>query len=694
MTQPQDLLIEIGTEELPPQALRGLSEAFLDALCGGLEQHQLSYAVANPYATPRRLAVVVKKLDTRQADRTTERRGPALKAAFDDDGNPTKATQGFARSCGVEVEQLAKLETDKGAWLVFRQVQAGRDTVELIPDLVRAALAALPIPKRMRWGAGVAEFVRPVHWAVMLFGEQVIRAEILGVHSGDTTRGHRFHYPDAFPVPAPSEYAHCLEHTGKVIPVFSLRRNKIRVLVEEAAEAMRATAVIDDGLLDEVTGLVEWPVAITGGFPEEFLKIPQEAVISAMKGHQKYFHLIDGEGHLLPNFITVSNIESKDPDVVRKGNERVILPRLTDAAFFWRQDCAQPLESRIDALKKVVFEQKLGSVFDKSKRVAKLAGNIAALLGDQETLGIRAGQLSKCDLLTHMVGEFPELQGIMGEYYAREDGESDGVAVALREQYMPRGGGAELPATPLGQALALADRLDTLVGIFAIGKSPSGDKDPFGLRRAAIGVLRICIEQELPLDLWELLEAGVAAYPVELIAGCEQDPATLVFDFILERMPKYCQEQGLPLDLIESVLCCRPTRPLDAALRLQGMMVFRDLPAAESLAAANKRIHNILKKNQETLPEQADPTYFLETAERALFDQLAEIRAEADPLIERGDYGAALEQLARLREPVDLFFDQVMVMAEDPAVRRNRLALLHSLRALFLRVADVSRLQS
>jgi len=691
MTDKQDLLIEIGTEELPPKALNQLSEALLDGVCAGLEQHQLHYHIANPYATPRRLALLVKGLDCRQADQTQERRGPALQAAYAPDGQPSKAALGFAKSCKVDISQLSHLETDKGTWLVYREVCPGRASVDLVPEIVRNALAALPIPKRMRWGNFSAEFVRPVHWVVLLLGEQVITADILGVTSGHDTRGHRFHHPQPIAIPVAGQYASLLEHPGRVMPVFSQRRSKIRILVEEAAEELQGQALIDDALLDEVTGLVEWPVSVTGGFPAEFLRIPQEAIVAVMQGHQKYFPVVDSQGKLLANFITISNIESTRPEVVKQGNERVILPRLSDAAFFWEQDRARSLESRLEDLKKVVFEQRLGTLYDKAKRLAKLAGQLAVALGQPETLGVRAGQLCKCDLLTQMVGEFPELQGCMGEYYARHDQENPAVAVALREQYMPCKGGAQLPDSPLGQALALADRLDTLVGIFGIGQAPSGDKDPYGLRRAAIGILRICIEQQLPLDLAAWIEASAATYPQGLLAP---DSAERVFDFCLERIPRYSQEQGIPPDVIDAVLSCRPRQPLDAALRLQGVLAFRALPAAEALAAANKRIHNILKKNQDPLPDSPDPTYFQEAAERALYDQLQTVRTHAEPFIQAGNYAAALAQLAELRQAVDQFFDQVMVMAEDAQVRNNRLALLQALHALFLRVADVSRLQS
>jgi glycyl-tRNA synthetase beta chain len=690
MSDKKDLLVEIGTEELPPKALSRLSEAFLDALCAGLEKQALSYHIATPFATPRRLAVLVRGLDCAQSERTIERRGPALAAAYRADGAPSPAAEGFARSCGVSVAELHTQETDKGAWLVYRHSQAGQATTALIPAIVEEALAALPIPKRMRWGSASAEFIRPVHWLVLLLGDTLIDAEIMGVRSAKHTHGHRFHHPHAIPLDDASDYARSLEDQGKVVAVFSQRKERVRLLVTEAAEVHGGMAVIDEDLLDEVTALVEWPVAILGSFSKDFLQVPAEALIAAMKGHQKYFHMVDDSGALMPNFITVSNIESIDPQAVRAGNERVIRPRLTDARFFWEQDRRHSLESRVESLKTVIFEKRLGSLYDKSLRMADLCGYIAKQMGSDELLGIRVGRLSKCDLLTHMVGEFPELQGIMGEYYARHDGEREEVAVALREYYQPRFGGDILPESELGCAAALAERLDTLVGIFGVGQAPTGDKDPYGLRRAAIGVLRIIIESGLDLNVRALLDKACAAYPAAVLKA---DTAADVFDFMLDRLRYYFQDQGAHLACIDAVLACRPSRPLDAELRIAGVQNFAQLPAAESLAAANKRIHNILKKCTTPIPASTDPTYFTQAEERALFDALSQADADIQPHISRGDYRAALEVLAQLRDSVDTFFDKVLVMDNNATVRDNRLALLQSLRALFLQVADISRLQ-
>lgn len=690
MSETRDLLIEVGTEELPPKALKGLSEAFSSALCCGLEQRHLNYNIAIPYATPRRLAVLLKGVEEKQADREIERRGPPVTAAFKPDGQPTPAALGFARSCGVEIEQLEKLQTDKGTWLAYHTVEPGQMTAQLIPEILTEALAALPIPKRMRWGNLSYEFVRPVHWAVILFGEAVIETELLGVHSGRETRGHRFHHPDPIVLTAPGEYAKTLEDVGQVIPGFAVRRQRVQILVEQAAEELNASAVLDDALLDEVTSLVEWPVAITGAFAERFLDVPAEALIATMKNHQKCFHVVDGAGRLLPRFIAISNISSRQPDLVRAGYERVIRPRLSDAAFFWQQDRNHTLESRLNNLKTVTFQSQLGSLYDRAKRVAKIAGLIAKLLGAEELQGIRAAQLAKCDLITDMVGEFPELQGIMGAYYARHDGETEEVATALREHYMPRFWQDDLPASMLGQALAIADRLDTLVSIFGIGQAPTGDKDPFGLRRAALGVLRILIEAQLPLDVYQLLMDTQAAYAPGVL---DQQTHQQVFEFMLERLRGLYQDQGIPYDSIEAVLVCRPSIPLDIEHRIRSLEAFRHLPDMVSLASTNKRIHNILKKNKEPVPDLPDPTYFKTAMERQLYDAMEAVQTAIVPLLKQDDHQSILHHLATLREPVDNFFDNVMVMDEDEKVRANRLAFLQQVRHLFLHVADISCLQ-
>ncbi|MFZ5619398.1 MAG: glycine--tRNA ligase subunit beta [Pseudomonadota bacterium] len=693
----RDLLIEIGTEELPPKALLRLSRAFSDGVRKGLIQADLAFGEVHDYAAPRRLAVWIEAVAATQADREQIRRGPALAAAFDDEGNPTPGAQGFARSCGVGVEQLEKLETDKGAWLVHRVMERGRGTAELIPDIVDRALGQLPIPKRMRWGAGTAEFVRPVHWIVLLFGDEVIDAEILGVRSGRETRGHRFHHPAPIYIGEPAAYAPLLQTEGRVLADFAERREAIRGQVIEAGVAAGGRALIDEDLLDEVTALVEWPVAVVGDFETRFLEVPSEALISTMQDNQKYFPVVDAQGRLLPHFITISNIVSRDPAQVKAGNERVVRPRLTDAAFFWNQDRRQRLEARIDRLGTMVFQSRLGTLLDKQKRVARLAAHIAAALGADPRLAERAAMLAKCDLLTQMVFEFPELQGVMGRYYARHDGEPDEVAQAIDEQYRPRFAGDALPETATGQALAIADRLDTLVGIFAIGQPPTGDKDPFALRRAALGVLRILIERKLDLDLVELLGEAGKEISATLKLNRENIEKVIadVFIFMMERLRAYYTDIGISPDVFEAVVQAPkpPTRPLDFHARLHAVTEFRALPEAESLAAANKRIGNILRKTEEAIPAAVAAERLVDAAERDLAKGLDELRGEVESAFDRGDYTTGLRRLAALREPVDRFFDNVMVMAEDAALRANRLALLQQLQSLFLRAADLSRLQ-
>ena len=690
MDERRDLLVEIGTEEMPPKSLARLSLVFASGVQAGLDQAGLAHGEVRPYATPRRLAVQVHALATAQAGRVEERRGPALSASFDEDGNPTQAALGFARACGVAVEALEKQQNEKGAWLAFRRHLPGRPSAELIPSIVSQALAELPIPKRMRWSDLKIEFVRPVHWVVLLFGDTVIDAEILGQRGGRHTRGHRFHHPQPLYLAEPAAYAPLLETEGHVLPDHAARREAVRAQAMEAAAALGGTALIDAALLDEVTALVEWPVAVRGAFEEHFLKVPPEVLITTMQDHQRYFPVVDGNGKLMPRFIAISNIESRDPAQVRTGNERVIRPRFSDAAFFWEQDRKQPLASRLDTLKSVVFQERLGSLYDKTLRVAALARRLAAPLGADAHTVERAARLSKCDLLTSLVGEFPELQGVMGRYYALHDAEPAELAWALEEHYRPRYAGDALPQTVTGRALAIADKLDTLVGGFAAGLKPTGDKDPFALRRAALGVLRICIECGLALDLEEQLNNAAAGYPAAVPA---RDAVGEVFDFMMERLRGYYLDSGFGPDAFEAVLACRPTRPLDFDRRLRAVAAFRARPEAESLTAANKRIRNILKQTQDTIPAAVNPGLLREPAESALAERLAALTASVAPWLDAGEYTRALSELARLRGPVDAFFDGVMVMTDDPALRANRLALLAALSGLFLRVADLSRLQ-
>lgn len=699
----KDLLVEIGTEELPPKALKSLIEAFCAGIVAGLAKAGLEHGMVRHYATPRRLAVWVQGLACAQPDRRVERRGPALNAAFDDSGLPTPATKGFARSCGVEVEQLERLENDKGSWLVYRTTQPGQATASLLPAIVEQGLADLPIPRRMRWGSSRAEFVRPAHWIVLMLGDEVVDTEILGVRTGRETRGHRFHHPEPLYLAEPAAYAPLLETEGRVMPDFAARREAIYGQVQEKAVSVGGTAVIDDALLDEVTALVEWPVALMGEFEPRFLGVPQEALISTMKGNQKYFHAVDQDGKLLPCFITISNIESRDPAQVLAGNERVIRPRLTDAAFFWDQDRRQPLISRLEQLKSVVFEEKLGTIYDKVQRVKILAGTIAESLEQRADAKYffknvrahaqRAAELCKCDLITNMVSEFPELQGIMGRYYAEHDGEPFEITRPIEEHYLPRHAGDTLPESRAGQVVAIADRLDTLAGIFAIGQAPSGDKDPYGLRRAALGVLRIMIEKGLSLDLRDLITTTFKTLPVPSLKT-ESTAAQQLFDFMMDRLRAYYHEQGIRPDVFETVLARRPTRPNDFDRRIHAVTKFLDLPEAESLAAANKRIVNILRTARDAIPETVDEHLLVERAEHNLFREIKRLREEVQitALFEAGSYPVAMTHLASLREPVDTFFDTVMVMVEDTPLRTNRLALLKQLADLMNHVADISRL--
>ena len=690
MSETRDLLIEIGTEELPPLALRRLAEAFRSGLDRLLTEHHLEHGPSHAWASPRRLAVQVEGVPGSQPDREVVRRGPNMMAAFDDEGRPTRPAEGFARSCGVAVAELDQLETDKGSFLAYRAVETGKPAGDVIPGLVEQALKALPVPKRMRWGDSSVEFVRPVHWVILLHGADSIPAEILGVRSDRYTRGHRFHCNAPIEITEPSAYVTTLREQGHVLADMDARRDAIHDAVLAAGESLGGRAHIDTELLDEVTALVEWPVVISGGFDERFLEVPSEALVSSMQDHQKFFPVMDESGSLMPHFITVANIESREPQQVRAGNERVIRPRLEDAAFFWNQDRKQTLASRAAQLDNVTFQQKLGSLGDKQVRIARIATNIATAVGGNAGHAQRAAGMCKCDLLTSMVYEFPELQGTMGRYYASHDGEDTEIAAAMDEQYQPRFAGDDLPTTVTGQALAIADRLDTLGGIFAIGQSPSGDKDPFGLRRAALGVVRILIERRLDLDLRNLIDSTAAGFPATLnAAGIADD----LFGFMMDRLRAYYLDSGYDTDTFESVLARRPARPLDFDQRMHAVKTFRSLPESASLAAANKRISNILRKAGTDIPDGYDPALLQEDAEQALASAVTELDAAVGPMFEQRDYTDALCRLAALQAPVDRFFDDVMVMADDTKLRDNRLALLNALSGLFLRVADISRLQ-
>ena len=685
----QDVLIEIGTEELPPKALLTLSNAFTRGIVEGLKDARISMGEITSFATPRRLAVLIKAVDTQQPDQKIKRKGPAVKAAFDANGNPTKAIQGFARSCGVEVDELTQQDSDKGAWFVFEKKEKGKATTTLLQHIVGNALQKLPTPKRMRWGDKTAEFVRPAHWLVALFGQDIIDMQIMGLTAGRETRGHRFHHQGGISISSPDSYEADL-HRGYVIANFAKRRDKISADAKNAAKKLGGKVIIDLALLDEVTALVEWPVAVTGNFEQQFLNVPQECLITTMEDNQKYFAVVDDNNTLMPHFITTSNIESRDVKKVSEGNERVIRPRFSDAEFFWEQDKKSPLDSRIAATKKILFQKDLGTLFEKTQRVTQIAKTIAETLQANVTEATRAAELSKCDLMTDMVGEFPKLQGIMGRYYALQDGETNNVAYALEEQYLPKYAGDDLPKHEAGRILSIADRIDTLMGIFAIGQKPTGTKDPFALRRAALAILRIIVEKQLDLDLKVLLNDAAIQLSSKVDA---QSKVNETFHYILERLNAYYKDQGIAASVIDSVAKLSPSSPLDFDKRVKAVNHFRELPEAESLAAANKRIGNILKKQSTTISAQVAPDLLLEDPEKNLYAALVAQQAVVEPLFQKGQYESALKSLVSLREPVDQFFDQVMVMVDDEKLKNNRLALLSQLRNTFLKIADLSVLK-
>jgi glycyl-tRNA synthetase beta chain len=682
----QDLLFELGTEELPPRALPSLSAALTEGIVKGLDAAGIAHGRAHGYATPRRLAVRIQKLAAQQPDKEVERRGPPLKNSFDPQGAPTQAAMAFAKNCGVAVTDLARLETDKGAWLVFRGTERGAATATLLGDIINQAVAALPSPKRMRWGAGTVEFVRPVHSVVLLYGETVVPVSVLGLPSGRVTFGHRFLAPRPITLQSAANYAGRLRR-AKVVADFETRRELIRAGVTAAAAASGGTALIDDALLDEVTALVEWPVPIAGRFEQRFLRLPREVVIATVQDHQRYFAVQGADGTLSGWFVTISNIESRDPSKVREGNERVVRPRLSDAAFFWEQDRKLPLDAHAAKLGGVTFQAKLGTYADKTQRVKALAQVIGSRIG-AGTCVARAAELAKADLMTAMVGEFPELQGTMGRYYAEAQGEPEELALALEEHYRPRYAGDSLPTTKTGQAVALADKIDTLVGIFAIEQRPTGTKDPFGLRRAALGVLRILLEGRLELDLVELLERAAAAQPVQKTGVVDE-----VYDFIAERLRgTLLEEPGTTAEMLDAVFAKRPRSPLDAVTRLAALKEFLLLPEAGILAAINKRIANILKKSSLGVDMAVNAAALTEDAERQLHRVLGSLRMPVEEAAAERRYAQSLKALVALRAPVDDFFERIMVMDDDIERRNNRLALLRDVQMLLGGVADLSRL--
>ena len=685
----QNFLVEIGTEELPPKALKALATSFADNVEAELNQAGLTFDKIEWFAAPRRLAVKVLNLATQQPSKEIEKRGPAVSAAFDAEGKPTKAAEGWARGCGITVEQAERIATDKGEWLVHRAKIEGQPTKNLLNNIVANALAKLPIPKPMRWADKTVQFIRPVHTVTMLLGDELIEGEILGVASAHTIRGHRFLGEKEFEIQHADQYPQLLREKGSVVADFNERKAEILAKSQAKAATLGGVADIEESLLEEVTSLVEYPNVLAAKFEERFLAVPAEALVYTMKGDQKYFPIYDKGGKLLPHFIFVSNINPEDPTAIIEGNEKVVRPRLTDAEFFFKTDLKQKLVDRLPRLETVLFQQQLGTLKDKTDRIEQLAGEIAKQIGADEAKAKRAGLLSKCDLMTNMVFEFTDTQGVMGMHYARHDGEDEEVAVALNEQYMPRFAGDELPKSLVASAVALADKFDTLTGIFGIGQAPKGSADPFALRRAALGALRIIVEKNLPLDLEDLVKKSAALFGDKLT---NQNVVADVVDFMLGRFRAWYQDEGIAVDVIQAVLARRPTRPADFDARVRAVSHFRTLDSAEALAAANKRVSNILAKADAAIGE-INLTACVEPAEKALAEAVLALRTEVQPLIAKGDYTAVLDKLANLRAPVDSFFDNVMVNAEDPALRQNRLAILNTLQGLFLQVADISVLQ-
>ncbi|MBY3673999.1 glycine--tRNA ligase subunit beta [Vibrio paracholerae] len=690
----KEFLIELGTEELPPKQLRTLAEAFAANFAAELATADIAHEGVTWFATPRRLALKVANLAESQPDRVVEKRGPAVNVAFDADGKPTKAAEGWARGNGITVEQAERLVTDKGEWLLFKEQVQGQQTASVVVEMAAKALANLPIAKPMRWGDKETQFIRPVKTLTILFGSELIQGEILGVASARTLRGHRFMGEAEFTIESAEQYPAILEERGKVIADYATRKAMIIEGSQQAAQQLGGIADLEDALVEEVTSLVEWPVVMTAKFEEKFLKVPAEALVYTMKGDQKYFPVYshkmgDANKKLLPNFIFVSNIESKEPRHIVEGNEKVVRPRLADAEFFFNTDRKRPLVDRLAMLENAIFQQQLGTIKDKTDRITELAGYIAEQIGADVEKSKRAGLLAKCDLMTSMVFEFTDTQGVMGMHYARHDGEAEEVAVALNEQYMPRFAGDELPSRGVSAAVAMADKLDTIVGIFGIGQAPKGS-DPFALRRASLGVLRILVEYGYQLDLVDLIAKAKSLFGDRLTnANVEQE----VIEFMLGRFPTWYQDAGFSIDIIQAVLARNPTKPADFDQRVKAVSHFRALEEAEALAAANKRVGNILAKYDGELGEEIDLALLQEDAEKALAEAV-EIMAEAlEPAFATGNYQEALSKLAGLRAPVDAFFDNVMVMADDEALKKNRLTLLNKLRNLFLQIADISLLQ-
>ena len=692
------LLIELGTEELPPKTLKKLSDSFTREILSGLLEAELisksGADEASPFASPRRLALSVSDVITAQPDQTIERRGPAVQAAFKADGEATPAAMGFAKSCGVTVAELDRLKTDKGEWLSYNIEETGKSLSELLPAIIDQAIKRLPIAKRMRWGNGTAEFVRPVKWLIVMHGDTVLPTTVLGIESGNTTRGHRFHSDGEITIESADQYEQSLLEQGHVLADFNKRQTMILEQVNTAAALVGGVVEDDQALLDEVTGLVEYPSAIIGSFNEDFLKVPQECLISSMRDHQKYFHVVDNDGTLQPHFITLSNIQSKNPEQVKHGNEKVLRARLADAQFFWETDQKTKLADRVELLSKVLFHAKLGSVLEKTKRIESLAGRLASKMNGDSTSAMRGAFLAKADLVSDMVGEFDELQGIMGHYYAEREGEPDVVGECIEQHYWPKFAGDQLPVSIEAQAVALADKLDSLVGIYAAGEVPTGDKDPYALRRAALSILRILIEKQHKFDLSDLVSESASVYSSEQSIEIDNETQKSIVAFIRGRLTALYQSQNIATTIINSVMACEPQSPLDFDHRVKAVNAFSQVAEAKDLAAANKRISNILKKQESAVSQNVDQSKLSEAGEKDLFNAIESIQTECVALFDAGDYQQGLAKLASLRTPVDDFFEQVMVMSDNESKKNNRLALLKRMQSLFLRVADIALLQA
>jgi len=686
MAETKDLLFELGCEELPPTTLKTLRDHLLSGICAGLEEAKLGFISTHSFATPRRLAVLIEALETTQQDIYVEKRGPAVAAAYDADGNPTKAALGFARGCGANFDDLATLKTDKGEWLSYKKLEKGQSAKALIPAIIEKALARLPIAKRMRWGSSNDAFVRPVHSAVLLLGDEVINAQFFGIDTSNSSFGHRFHAPGSITLKAANTYSKQLS-SAHVIASFEDRRTLIEQQTNQAATAVNGKAHIDNGLLDEITALVEYPVAVTGSFDEHFLALPKEVLITTMQINQKYFPVLDESGALLPYFITISNIDSNKPQSVSHGNERVIRPRLSDAEFFWQQDMKSTLAERISTLDNVIFQHKLGSVGEKTRRIEKLSIELATQLGCNTMLASRAALLSKTDLVTDMVGEFASLQGVIGRYYANENGEPEEVSEALQEQYLPKQSGGVLPTSETGQILALADKLDTVVGIFSVGLLPTGDKDPFALRRASLGILRIIIERQLSLDLKELISLSCRQFSHTFDADNTKEQ---VLNFMLERLKGYCLSNNYSPEQFFSITAVNCTKPVDFMNRIRAVKDFSQLDEATSLGEANKRIQNLLKKAPKNVSSLFDASCLSGQQEIDLYNQLQTVEKQTQPLIDQQQYIEALKVLSTLKEPIDAFFEHVFIMADDENLKNSRLALLDKIHSNFIKIADIS----